>query len=378
MDKLLHKGENAAVVGSRSQHQLAVAEGILHRLSHIAAGQIIYHDFGAALLLQQRGQLFHRLLGMAVYRGIGDHHALFLRAVRRPNVIQIQIIAQIFRQHRAVQRTNGADVQILCLAQQLLHLCAVLAHDADVVPACFASPVFLHIQRAKLAKGIGREQNLVLAVIGDHYLRPMHHRRQHKGQGASTQIQGVTLAHHHLAIGKVRAEELLHHGKGAGRCHDFGIGIGRSKGRDVGRMVGLHMLHHQIIGTFARQSRSKVLQPLRAEPGFYRVKDGDFLVQNDIRVIGHSVGHRILPFKQVDVVIVYADILDAVRNKHCFHSSVTLRDSKRIVHYSTIFNLSQDEILSFAPQFAGHLLEKHWISPQFFPLPSCKQTRQGL
>ena len=38
MDKFLHKGENVRVVGSGSQNQLTVTEGIFHSLCHITAG----------------------------------------------------------------------------------------------------------------------------------------------------------------------------------------------------------------------------------------------------------------------------------------------------------------------------------------------------
>ena len=39
-DKFPHEGENVVVVGGGGQNQLAVPEGVCHRLGHVAAGQV--------------------------------------------------------------------------------------------------------------------------------------------------------------------------------------------------------------------------------------------------------------------------------------------------------------------------------------------------
>ena len=47
---------------------------------------------------------------------------------------------QIVLQHRAVQGADLFDLQRCGLLEQVLHLRAVLAHDADVVPPGLVSP----------------------------------------------------------------------------------------------------------------------------------------------------------------------------------------------------------------------------------------------
>ena len=45
-----------------------------------------------------------------------------------------------------------------------------------------------------------------------------------------------------------------------------------------------------------------------------RIHDGDLVIDDGIRVIRHSVGHDVLALKQVDIMVVGADINDRVCN----------------------------------------------------------------
>ena len=216
MDKFLHEGEDVSVVGGGGQNQLAIAEGILHCFGHVAAGQIVDDYLGAALLLQLLGQQLHGSLGVAVDGGVGNHDAFALHPVAGPDVVQVDVVAQILGQHRAVEGANDGDIQTGGLLQQSLNLSAVLAHDADVVPASLAGPILFDIQCTELAKTVGGEQNLVLSVISDDNLGPVNHGGGDEGQDVLAQIQGVALADHDAAVCIVVTEEVLHHGKSLG------------------------------------------------------------------------------------------------------------------------------------------------------------------
>ena len=46
------------------------------------------------------------------------------------------------------------------------------------------------------------------------------------------------------------------------------------------------------------------------------VQDRNFLIHDHIRVVCHSVWNNILSFKQIDLMIVYANIANIIRNMH--------------------------------------------------------------
>ena len=69
--------------------------------------------------------------------------AVALRRVGRPQVVQADVLAEVFREDGAVQRADNGDVQPGGLFEQRLHLRAVLADDADVVAAGLAGPFLL-------------------------------------------------------------------------------------------------------------------------------------------------------------------------------------------------------------------------------------------
>ena len=82
-------------------------------------------------VLEQPG----RVRRVAVNRGVRDKHAFFLRRVRAPRVVQVDVVPQVFRQDRAVQRADDLHIQAAQLFQQRLHLHAVFADDIQIVAA---------------------------------------------------------------------------------------------------------------------------------------------------------------------------------------------------------------------------------------------------
>ena len=76
------------------------------------------------------------------------------------------------------------------------------------------------------------------------------------------------------------------------------------------------MLHDEIIGGAARQHALEVIQPLMREMRVHRIQNGDFLIQNHIRIIRHAVRNGVLPLEQIDAVIVNAYITDTFAYLH--------------------------------------------------------------
>ena len=215
-----------------------------------------------------------------------------------------------------MEGTDDGDVQAGCLLQQLLHLGAVFADDAEVVAPRLTGPVLINVQSAELAEAVGGEKNLVRRVIGDHDFGPVDHGGHVEAQGVAAQGKSVALCHGDAALGTVGAEELLHHDEGLAGGDDGGLRIEPEEIGNVGRMVRLHVLHDQIVRPSAAENGFQIVQPFVGETGVHRVHDGDLLVQNDVGIVGHAVGHRVLALEQVHLMVVYADIKNVVGNAH--------------------------------------------------------------
>ena len=82
-------------------------------------------------------------------------------------------------------------------------------------------------------------------------------------------------------------------------------------------MVGLHVVHDQIVRLAAAQCLREVGLPLPFLADVSRVHDGDPVVQDNIGVVGHSFGYDILAFEKVEVEVVDSDILDCAVEGDC-------------------------------------------------------------
>ena len=116
------------------------------------------------------------------------------------------------------------------------------------------------------------------------------------------------------AVGKVRAEKVLHHGKGFCGGDDRRLGIDLHKLCDVGGVVRLHVLHDQIVGLAAAEGVLNVVKPFMCKTGVNCIHDSDLFVYDGIGVIRHAVGDNILPLEQIDLVVVDAEIKDGICN----------------------------------------------------------------
>ena len=66
-------------------------------------------------------------------------------------------------------------------------------------------------------------------------------------------------------------------------------------------MVGLHVVHYQVVGLFAVEYLGYVVEPFVGFASVHGVENGGFFVGDYIRVVRHSFGYVVLAFKQVDV-----------------------------------------------------------------------------
>ena len=254
---------------------------------------------------------------MAVNSGIGDHHALGFGLIGRPCAVLLQVMAQIARKHRAVQRADGADLQLSSLGQCFLHLQAVFAHNAKVIPARLTVPlVVFGIQCAEFAESIGAEQHLVGSIIGKHHLGPVNERCKHKLQGVPAQSQGFPIGYFFFAALQRQCIKILQHGEGARIGNHCCLRIFAHKCGNACRMVRLHVLHDQIVRCAALQSSLQVLQPLLYKVSVYGIHNRNLIVQDHIRIVRHALGHNVLALKKIDFVIVYTNIPNVFCDLH--------------------------------------------------------------
>ena len=81
-------------------------------------------------------------------------------------------------------------------------------------------------------------------------------------------------------------------------------------------MVGLHVLDNEIVGRRRPEERLDVAEPLVNEILVDRVEHGYLLVEDDVRIVRHAAFDGVLAFKQVDVVVIDADITDVIGDLH--------------------------------------------------------------
>ena len=81
-------------------------------------------------------------------------------------------------------------------------------------------------------------------------------------------------------------------------------------------MIGLHVLHDQVIGGAISQRIADVVQPFVGKGRVHRIHDGNKVVKDRVGVVAHTVGYAVLTLKQVDLAVVYADVLNVLGDVH--------------------------------------------------------------
>jgi len=77
-------------------------------------------------------------------------------------------------------------------------------------------------------------------------------------------------------------------------------------------MVGLHVLHNEIIGTATAKRSGKFLLPLLATAGVHGVHYGYLFVDDYIRIVAHTFGQIILTLKLLYFKIFTTDVSNVV------------------------------------------------------------------
>ena len=133
------------------------------------------------------------------------------------------------------------------------------------------------------------------------------------------QRKGGSLFDHELALRIIGAEELFHHGKRLGAGYHDGVLVKFHERGNIGRVIWLHVLNDQVIGMAVAQKSPDLIQPFLLEMSVHCVHNGDLFVQDDIGIVCHAVRNHVLPFKEIHIMVVDADILDIFGNFH-FHA----------------------------------------------------------
>ena len=74
------------------------------------------------------------------------------------------------------------------------------------------------------------------------------------------------------------------------------------------------MLNDEVVGRAAVERGLEVAQPLVHKVAVDAVHDGNLLVNEDVGGVGHAVGHDVLALEEVELVVVHANVKDAVCN----------------------------------------------------------------
>ena len=215
-----------------------------------------------------------------------------------------------------MQGADRLNVERCGFFEQVLHLCAVFADDAEIVAASLASPVFLDVKSAEFAESVGGEKRFGSRVIGDHDFGPVHHGGKDKSQLVRAEREGRSVLGDEFVLVREPLKEVFHHGKSLCGRHERGFRIVFEEVHDVRRVVRLHVLDNEIVGLPTVQNRANVVEPFVREFCVHRIEHGDFLVHNHIRVVSHAVGHDILPLKEIDLVVVDANVENTVCKFH--------------------------------------------------------------
>ena len=345
MNKISHRREKPAIVGSRSQNHLIVREGILYKLRHLHPGHIHnLHPLPASL---NHGSKSCGSLGCATVNGSVAHkNARLLGLVLAPDIVKLKILLQLLAQNRPVKRSNHPYIQLLNLPKKSLHRSPVLAADIKIIPPCLAGPVTLLLPKIaaklkcpKLTKSIGREKDTIGIVKRYHNLRPMDHRRPVESKSTATKIYHIPLLYRKRAGSKIcLREKLPQHRQGLSRCRQNQGGILLHDSGNRAGMIRFHVMHNKIVRSPAPKSLLQIREPLVLAAGIYRVHNSRLAGTQKIRIIGHTFRYRILALEQIQRFVIYANVKQVFR--YLFHSVSDICFILLVLLYNIFVNVS--------------------------------------
>ena len=315
VQEVFHRHKDAVVVGRGGKDQAAAAEGVGEDVAGRDDGGVVHAHLHAALG-QLDGEDVGRVLGMAVDGGIGDQHALLLRGIARPELVFFDEPVEVLPPDKAVQRADQGDIERGGLFQRRLDLRAVLADDIGIVAArlvqMLAEEIGLvskeaAVERAEGTESVGREEDLIGAVVAHHDLGPVHHRRHDEAELVAAGLQAVPFLDQNNALRQIEGEKLRQHGLDFRVADDLRLGIAGHQQLERGGVVGLHVVDDQIVERTSAQRIGDVFQKYAVHGLVHRVKQHGFLIQQQIGVVGHALGHAVHALKAGKPAVVGAD-----------------------------------------------------------------------
>ena len=321
--EVLHRGEDAHVVGDGRQDDVAAAEGLADQLTDMGLRHVIDRHIRDSVLGDLRRKRVGRALCSAVNRAVDHHNRFFFRGVAAPQAVLFDDPAQVLSPNRTVCGTQDLDIHRTGFCQDVLDLLAVLADDVAVIAAGIREPVLLEVhlvgkeiavERTEAAERIRREQRSGNRVIGHHNFGPVDHRCRDEGQCMLADVQGVALAHQDAAVRDVAGEELVQDQGGRQGADHLGIRIAYQHLGDGGAVVRLHVVHDEIVQISPVQHRGQILKKLTCYRAVHRIDQNRLLIQNHIGVVCHAAGNGIYVLEQLDAPVAHADVDDVVRH----------------------------------------------------------------
>ena len=173
--------------------------------------------------------------------------------------------------------------------------------------------VGMRIVGTEFSESIGREEGFITIVISHDDFGPVHHRRGDEVQGATTEVEGATIGDGDRTIGEIETfVELSNESQTFGTSHNFQIGIFVDCVGNSTSVVGLYVLHHEIVGSASFKRYLKIHLPLLSTTCINSVHDANFFIKNHITVVAHAFGRAILALEKVEIAIISTNVLDSV------------------------------------------------------------------
>ena len=130
------------------------------------------------------------------------------------------------------------------------------------------------------------------------------------------EIERFAVRNNNSFFAEIRAEKVLHHRKRFFIGHNGSVRISLQEIDYICRVIGLHVLNNKIIRAAGTERGSHVVKPLVRKVRVHGVHNRDFIVENDIRVVGHSVRNLVLSLKKVNIVVIHAHINYIISYSH--------------------------------------------------------------
>jgi len=138
-----------------------------------------------------------------------------------------------------------------------------------------------------LTKGVVREEDLVIAVIGDHVIGPVDHGRLHEGERTLADAERVSGLDTAIAQVAVVGGEALHALRGG--AVDLAVRGHLLDGGHVARVVHLHVIGDEDVDPGGIDHARDASEKLVPEGGLGGVDERDLLVDDEVRVVGDAI-----------------------------------------------------------------------------------------